>query len=324
MKTRLTLAALPPSVNAKKFRRVPIEQVVEAYSRTKSVWRAGAELGIAGQTVAAKLRRAGVKSFQSPMDEGECEAIKEYYMTTPAEVFDLQVLADRLGRTRQLICRRAKEMGLTNQGRPPNSEVSQRIGASTRERWQRNGHPRGYLGYLHGPETRKRLSDVSRRHWSGMTEDQRAELVMRQLRAKVAKYGTIAPGVRRGTWKAGWREIGEHRRFFRSRWEANYARYLQWLKERGEIADWQHEAETFWFDAIKRGVRSYLPDFRVVEKCGAVSYHEVKGWFDARSKTTLRRMAKYYPNVRLLVIDGDQYSSIAKTVGRMIEGWEGL
>ena len=42
------------------------------------------------------------------------------------------------------------------------------------------------------------------------------------------------------TNKAGWREIGDKRCYFKSAWEANYARYLQWLKENGRIIDWEY------------------------------------------------------------------------------------
>jgi predicted nuclease of restriction endonuclease-like RecB superfamily len=124
------------------------------------------------------------------------------------------------------------------------------------------------------------------------------------------------------SWKAGWREIGGQRIYCRSRWEANYARYLEWLRARGEIKKWEHEPITFWFDAIKRGTRSYLPDFRVTENGGAVIFHEVKGWMDAASKTKIKRMAKYHPSVKLIVIDSKCYKAIAKQIGRTIPGWE--
>lgn len=130
------------------------------------------------------------------------------------------------------------------------------------------------------------------------------------------------PGPDRERWKAGWREFGGQRVYYRSRWEANYARYLQWLVERGEILRWKHEPETFWFDAIKRGVRSYLPDFRVWELDGTSRLHEVKGWMDARSKTTLRRMAKYHPGETIVLIRERDYNEIARKVGGLIEGWE--
>ena len=122
--------------------------------------------------------------------------------------------------------------------------------------------------------------------------------------------------------KQGWREIGGRRIFFRSKAEANYARYLEWLRERGEIQSWDHEPETFWFEPIRRGIRSYLPDFKVIEKGGLVRYHEVKGWMDPKSKTKIKRMRIYHPHIQLLVIDQKQYAAIARVMDRMIPDWE--
>lgn len=124
------------------------------------------------------------------------------------------------------------------------------------------------------------------------------------------------------TWNAGWREIGGIRKYYRSRWEANYARLLQFQLERGEIAKWEHEPETFWFDAIKRGTRSYLPDFRVTGLDGSVTYHEVKGWMDPRSRTKLKRMKKYHPHIKLVVVDSKVYKSLTKNANVIIPGWE--
>ena len=87
--------------------------------------------------------------------------------------------------------------------------------------------------------------------------------------------------------------------FVRSGWEANYARYLNWMKERGEIKDWKYEIERFEFP-IKRGTRSYTPDFKVWEKDGSVVYHEVKGWITQKGRTRLKRMSKYYPEIKIV------------------------
>lgn len=132
--------------------------------------------------------------------------------------------------------------------------------------------------------------------------------------------GSLSPAG--ASFGCGWREIGGQRCFFRSAWEANYARYLEWLRQHGQILEWRHEPETFWFEAIRRGVRSYKPDFRVVEMNGAVCYHEVKGYFDPKSRTKLKRMAKYHPSTVVLLIDAKTYRRIAAQVGRMIAGWE--
>lgn len=122
---------------------------------------------------------------------------------------------------------------------------------------------------------------------------------------------------------ADWREIGGVRAFFRSRWEANYARWLELLRSSGKIRSWEHEPETFWFEGIRRGVASYKPDFRVTRLDGSVEYHEVKGWLTPRSQTAIKRMAKYHPEVKLLVIDKKQYSRLARDVRRVVPGWEG-
>ena len=120
--------------------------------------------------------------------------------------------------------------------------------------------------------------------------------------------------------KKGWVKLGGKQFFARSSWESNYARYLQFQKEQGLILDWDHEPETFWFEGIKRGVRSYLPDFKVTAKTGT-EFHEVKGWMDSRSKTKIRRMAKYHPQIKLIVIDQYRYREIAKTASCIIPGW---
>ena len=126
---------------------------------------------------------------------------------------------------------------------------------------------------------------------------------------------------RNATWKAGPRE-DLNDLFFRSAWEANYARYLEWLKKKGEIFDWKYEPDTFWFFKIKRGVRSYKPDFKVWEKQDSKPYYiEIKGWMDPRSKTKLKRMAKYYPQIKIVIVDRIQYREIAKWQ-RLIPGWE--
>lgn len=110
--------------------------------------------------------------------------------------------------------------------------------------------------------------------------------------------------------------------YFRSAWEANYARYLNWLQARGQIVGWEFEPVTFEFP-IRKGSRFYVPDFRVTEADGSVSFHEVKGWMDPRSATKLRRMAKYHPTVPVVLIGKDEYRAIARTMAAMLPGWEG-
>lgn len=109
--------------------------------------------------------------------------------------------------------------------------------------------------------------------------------------------------------------------FFRSSWEANYARYLNLLLRNGKILQWEYEEDTFWFEKIRRGVRSYTPDFKVTTE-GGVYYVEIKGWMDPRSKTKIKRMAKYHPSIDLRVVAQKEYKALTREVAPFIEGWE--
>lgn len=108
----------------------------------------------------------------------------------------------------------------------------------------------------------------------------------------------------------------------RSKWEANYARYLRWLQAQGRIARWAYEPTTFWFEAIKRGTRHYTPDFLVVETDGRERYIEIKGFIDAKSKTRMKRMKRYHPSVEIVMLEGPAYRALAKTVAGLVPGWE--
>ena len=132
---------------------------------------------------------------------------------------------------------------------------------------------------------------------------------------------TVA-GVPRGTraTRGGLRpDIGI---YVRSSWEANYARYLNWLIGIKQIDSWEYEPDTFEFTTIRRGSRFYTPDFKVIGNDGLVEYHEVKGYMDGRSATKLKRMAKYYPDIKIIVIGKEMYADLRKRVAQMIDGWE--
>jgi len=121
--------------------------------------------------------------------------------------------------------------------------------------------------------------------------------------------------------KGEWWDNGNKKYYMRSKWERNYAWYLEFLVKQKEIKKWEYESETFWFKSIKRGVRSYKPDFRITNNDNSQEYHEVKGYMDKKSRTKIKRMAKYYPKIKLIVIGKKAYKSIEK-IKRLIKGWE--
>ncbi len=105
------------------------------------------------------------------------------------------------------------------------------------------------------------------------------------------------------TTKKGWYTSGDRKYFLKSSWELSYAQFLDKELADGTIKWWEYEPDTFWFEKIKRGVRSYTPDFKVEYLDGKVEYHEVKGYLDSKSKTKLNRMRIYHPEITMKLID---------------------
>lgn len=181
-----------------------------------------------------------------------------------------------------------------------------------------NGHSKSSLGMKHTDETKLVLSKKSKEMWANMSEEMRDGY---SKRASITGQKTCMNRLN-ASWKQGWREIGGINKYYRSRWEANYARYLEWLKNNNQILGWQHEPQTFWFEGIKRGCMSYLPDFKVIELDEKIVFHEVKGWMDDRSKTKINRMRIYHPDVKLIVIDSKSYKALEKKIKPLIHDWE--
>ena len=230
-------------------KKVPDDVIIESYNRLKSVWLVAEEVGLRGQTVHERTVRLGIQVPKNLFTKDDEFFLKEHYNEYIYKG-KLQELADKMGRTKQFICRQAKKLGLTDIKRKKSI----------------------IEGYKKPTLT-----------WKDKLQPKDSE--------KITKINTPYPR-QKTTWKSGWREIGGKRKYFRSRWEANYARYLEFLKQNKQVLDWAHEPEVFWFEGIKRGCVSYLPDFKVTYIDNAVEYHEVKGWMDDRSKTKMKRMEK--------------------------------
>ena len=122
------------------------------------------------------------------------------------------------------------------------------------------------------------------------------------------------PNVQRGEYECSKGSV-----YFRSKWEANYALFLDFLINNGDIKNWEYEADVFFFEQIRLGTRSYRPDFKVFNNDGSVEYHEVKGYMDSKSKTKLKRMEKYFPEVKLILIQRDFYMGLLKKMGGIIK-----
>jgi hypothetical protein len=307
------------------LREITNDELSAAYARLGSVWLVAKELGQCGQSVHRRLKRAGVK-VGNALSESDRETIREYYRSTRPDDFSLAALAGMLGRTRQFICRHAAEMGFTDRRRPQCVTRKLRAVATTKELWTRRPHPRGMAGKRHTKETLQKVGAASRRNWSTwkafgigkMSPESRDKMSRRMaiIAASVPAHKQYSRA------RAGRRpDLGET--WFRSSWEANYARYLNMLIKMGAVESWAYEPETFWFDGIRRGAASYKPDFRVKYRNDPTpEYVELKGWVVAKDRTKWRRLAMYHPHIKLVVIKEKEYRAIAHKWASAIPNWE--
>jgi len=160
---------------------------------------------------------------------------------------------------------------------------------------------------LHNPKGPQSL-EVRIRHSNALA----GKLPKNMMFGANSQFGCYA-NIQRGDYECSKGSV-----YFRSKWEANYALFLDYLVEKGEIKSWEYEADVFMFEEIKLGTRSYRPDFKVFNDNGSFEYHEVKGYMDSKSKTKLKRMAKYYPEVKLILIDSGYYNDLKKKMGKIL------
>lgn len=132
-------------------------------------------------------------------------------------------------------------------------------------------------------------------------------------------------------------------KFFRSAWEANYARMLTFVQQHrlempGDpanriVAAWEFEPKKITlptgetFDGAfpfpdRRGVISYTPDFHIIYEDGTDEWHEIKGYMDSKSSSRLKKMRKNYPTVKVILIDPDAYRARTKGFANLIPTWE--
>ena len=117
--------------------------------------------------------------------------------------------------------------------------------------------------------------------------------------------------VQRGEYQVGTKLV-----YFRSKWEANYGLYLEWLKEKSEIKDWQYEPQPYYEFPIKHGTTRYLPDFKVTNKDGSFYLVELKGFRQGMVK--IKRMRKYFPKIKVELVESKDYLALKHKLGRVL------
>lgn len=322
----ITLSELPPRKHPWNRSPVTNDQIAEAYSRLGNVWKVGEELGLSGQTVSERMKAAGIEKNKRWLTERDREIIRAFYESTPPDTFDLDFLARLIDRTKPLVCREARDMGFTTQKRARSQRTREAIPAMRKRVIAEKGHPRGALGLKHTDEAKRIIGLKSRQTWAtwktfgiGQMSDEARDA---RALASSRRSRTIPAQNAYSRCKGGYRDDLPGI-YFRSAWEANYARYLNKLKSMNVVESWAYEPKTFWFDGIKRGVMSYKPDFCVVYKGDPKEvYVEIKGWQTPKDRTKWRRMAKYHPEIKLEIVGEKQYLALKRKWATAVPNWE--
>lgn len=230
-----------------------------------------------------------------------------------------------IGKNESNVYRKCKELGLKkkkvviselcpHKKRIYTEEDRQRISDFWKKWYKENEHPKGMLGKHHTKETKLQLSESSYNAWNKLSENEQKERLKRIMNTRIKNGNLNVITNKTHTRAKGGKRKDVNNQYFRSSWEANIARYFNFIKEK-----WEYEPKTFYFENIKRGVRSYTPDFYLPKQN---KWIEVKGWMDDKSKVKLKRFKKYYPEEKIEIIGELEYKEIERKLGCFIPNWE--
>lgn len=305
------------------IKKVSDETIIESYNRLNNVWKVAKEVGLCGQSVWERLKKLSlINKIREPHIRKfkDYDILKEKYLIY-RDRGDLDLLAKELGRTKQFVCRKAKELGLTslNHKKTPTALIA--LSKRMKEYHATHDHPRGMLGKNHSKKSCSSMSVTRKALWKSYSKEEQVKRTKVKLKARIAKYGTMgSPHSRKASWKQGWRTISGNAYFFRSRWEFNYALILEFLKTENKIKEWSFETRVFEFEQEDMFAYFYRPDFEVILLDGKIKYHEVKGWMCPRSKQKFQLMRKWYPDVKIIIIDAKWFKKNKQF--ESLEGWE--
>ena len=298
--------------------KIDIQKIISDYKEDKNIWRVGLKNNLSGQYVHEVLKKNNIDtSSKNKWTENQINELKDIYNSGFKSGDNiLNLFCKKHNKLKSNVCRKAKLLNLNiDSKRKSNVDLIQRQSEKCKLWIRENGHPRGMLGKHHTEENKKKYSYNSKEMWknslSFVNSDIYRDNLSDRMLEQMSKRMKDNPMSIYSRTKRGFVTIEEKTFFARSTWEANVASYFQFLKENGDIKDWVHEPYSFIFKEIKRGVRSYLPDFKIIKNDNSFYYVEVKGWMDYKSKLKMERMSKYYPNIKIEIIDETEYLKIS-------------
>lgn len=186
-----------------------------------------------------------------------------------------------------------------------NPDYGKKTRTLLKQRKERGLHKYDRTKYKHWtqtPEGKEYLRELNKNR--KFSEETRK--LMSLSRTKILKEN---PSLIYSNSNGGKREDLDHI-YFRSNWEANYARILNILE-----IEWEYEKYSF---SLSDG-SSYTPDFKIGEN----KFAELKGWLDEKSKLKIELFLKEYPQYELDLIDEEKYYTLRSLFKDKISNWEG-
>ena len=97
---------------------------------------------------------------------------------------------------------------------------------------------------------------------------------------------------------------------------------MQYLKDNQKIKEWYYESEIFYFKESKNNCYAYKPDFKIINNDNSFYFVEIKGWMDSASKKKIENMKIFYPEIKLVVVDLEEYNKFKKEWHFKLKEWE--
>ena len=240
----------------------------------------------------------------------ELNIIKEWYLQRENDILNLTQLSELINRDITFISRKAREMELTDMFRPMSKEEKIKMSVFQKDLLSNpDNHPRGFLGKKHNENTKIKMGIASKEYWDKLTDDEIIEMKNKANKTKIKNYKIVNPyGSNCKTYSKGKSGIRNdlNNQYFRSSWEANFARYLNYLN-----IEWKYEIKRFIFKEEIRGCLSYTPDFYLPKYDIWV---EIKGWMTNNAILRLNNFKTYYPEEfnKLILVDEQKYNVLIK------------
>lgn len=282
------------------------------------------KLGKSESAVRNKAYELGITKRDKYYTKEQIDYLKENY--DKVSIDDMAII---LKKDASNLHRKLKELGLKKTHRIANqinkknphkwtNEEKERLSLKHKETIKIKGHPKGFLNHHHSNISKDKIAIRSKQLWDEMTKDMLKTRTIKQRTTKIIN-GTLNPTINQSnpySRTKGGKRKDLNNTFFRSAWEANIARYYNFINVK-----WEFEPKTFVFENITRGSVSYTPDFYLPE---LDKWVEVKGWMDGKSKTKLKRFKQQYPEEykKLQLITQKEYNEIKRKVAPFIKEWE--